>query len=245
MKVPANHRASFEGRVALVTGGGGGIGSAACAMLLDAGARVFSADHDDRPGPEGTVSLACDVSRAAEVAAAMAAVRSAAGRLDCVVHCAGVTRDALIARMTDDDWHVVVSTNLDSAFYLVRDAAPALREAGGGAIVLVSSINADRGKVGQANYAASKAGLHGLARTAARELGRFNIRVNVVAPGWIDTRMTAGLAAELRARAVNETALGRVGRPEDVAAAILFLCSDASAHVTGQVLRVDGGQLTG
>jgi acetoacetyl-CoA reductase/3-oxoacyl-[acyl-carrier protein] reductase len=112
-------------------------------------------------------------------------------------------------------------------------------------VVLVSSINGERGKAGQANYAASKGGLNALARTAARELGRFGIRVNAVAPGWIETPMTAGLPAELRERALAETALGRLGRPEDVAGAVLYLCSELGRQVTGQVLRVDGGQLIG
>jgi NAD(P)-dependent dehydrogenase (short-subunit alcohol dehydrogenase family) len=231
--------------VALVTGGGGGIGSAVGALLLDAGARVCSADLAGRHGPDGAVSLACDVTRAADVDAAVAAAEREGGRLDCVVHCAGGTRDALLSKMTDEEWRTVLSTNLDSAFFLLRSAAPALRRAGGGAVVLVSSINAERGKAGQANYAASKAGLHALARTAARELGRYGIRVNAVAPGWIDTPMTAGLSTELRERALGETVLGRLGRPEDVAGVVLFLCSGLARHVTGQVLRVDGGQLIG
>ena len=120
-----------------------------------------------------------------------------------------------------------------------------MRAAGAGAIVLVSSINGERGKVGQANYAASKAGLIALARTAARELGGFGIRVNVVSPGWIETPMTAGLPEDVRQRAIEETALGRLGAPDDVAAAMVFLVSDLGRHVTGQVLRVDGGQLIG
>jgi NAD(P)-dependent dehydrogenase (short-subunit alcohol dehydrogenase family) len=177
------------------------------------------------------------------VAAAVAATSQYAGRIDYVVHCAGITRDALIAKMSDEEWSSVLATNLDSAFYLLRSAGSALRDAGGGAIVLVSSINAERGKAGQANYAASKAGLNALAKTAAREMGRFGIRVNVVEPGWIDTPMTAALSPDLRNRAIGETLLGRIGRPEDVAGAVLFLCSDLSQHITGQVLRVDGGQL--
>jgi NAD(P)-dependent dehydrogenase (short-subunit alcohol dehydrogenase family) len=175
----------------------------------------------------------------------VADVAGRAGRLDVVVHCAGITRDAVVAKMSDADWHEVIATNLDSAFYLLRSVAPALRQAGGGAVVLVSSINAERGKVGQANYAASKAGMNALAMTAARELGRFGIRVNVVAPGWIDTPMTAAVPEEYRQRALDETVVGRLGQPEDVAGAVLFLCSDLGRHVTGQVLRVDGGQLIG
>jgi NAD(P)-dependent dehydrogenase (short-subunit alcohol dehydrogenase family) len=187
----------------------------------------------------------CDVTKRSDVDALVAATVAREGRLDVVVHAAGVTRDARITRMSDEDWRTVMSTNLDSAFYLLRAAAPAMRESGGGAIVLVSSINAERGKAGQANYGASKAAMNTLARTAAREFGRYDIRVNAVAPGWVETPLTAALGGDLRQRALEETALGRLGRPDDVAGAVLFLCVEASRHITGQVLRVDGGQLIG
>jgi 3-oxoacyl-[acyl-carrier protein] reductase len=236
---------SLAGRVALVTGGGGAIGSAVASSLLHAGASVFSCDRATRPGPTGVTSLTCDVSLPAEVGSVVDAVVRDAGRLDIAVHCAGITRDAILAKMTDTEWRDVISTNLDSAFYLVRSVVPAFRNAGGGAVVLVSSINAERGKVGQANYAASKAGLNALAKTAARELGHVGIRVNVVAPGWIETPMTAAVPDHYRQRALDETVLGRLGHPEDVAGAVLFLCSDLGRHVTGQVLRVDGGQFIG
>lgn len=231
----------LHGRVALVTGGGGGIGRAVGLLLSSCGARLASLDREDRPGP--ALSLPCDVSRSDQVQAAVERVVAELGRLDLVVHCAGSTRDGSLMRLSDEDWRAVLASNLDSAFYLLRAATPALRAAGGGSVVLVSSINGERGKAGQANYAASKAGLNALARTAARELGRHGIRVNAVAPGWVDTPLTAGLPAELRQRALDETVLGRLGQPEDVAGAVLFLCSDLGRHVTGQVLRVDGGQL--
>lgn len=234
---------SLDGQVALVAGGGGAIGTAVANALLAAGAAVVSADREGRSGPGGTRSIACDLARAADAADAVAAVEREEGRLDVLVHCAGTTRDALLFKMSDEEWDTVLSTNLGSAFYLLRSAAPALRKAGGGTAVLVASINGERGKVGQANYAASKAGMIALARTAARELGRHGTRVNVVAPGWIDTPMTATLAPEYRQRALEETVLGRLGRPEDVADAVLFLCSGLARHITGQVLRVDGGQL--
>jgi len=236
-------RIDLAGRVALIAGGAGGIGSAVCATLGSAGARVFSVDRAGLQVPPGAVAIACDVTRSAEVTAAVSDVVAQAGRLDIVVHCAGIARDALLAKMADEEWDAVVRTNLDSAFYLLRASVSALRTSGGGAVVLVSSINAERGKVGQANYAASKAGLNALGKTAAREWGRFGIRVNVVEPGWIETPMTAALPAELRQRALGETALGRLGRPDDVAGVVLFLCSDLGRHVTGQVVRVDGGQL--
>jgi len=164
-------------------------------------------------------------------------------RLDILVHCAGITRDGVVWKMEQAAWSDVMRTNLDSAFWLLKGAVPLMRAAGAGAVVLVSSINAERGKFGQSNYAASKAGLIGLARTAARELGRDGARVNVVAPGFVTTSMTETLPESIRARAIEETVLGCPGRPDDVAAAVLFLCSTLARHVTGQVLRVDGGQL--
>lgn len=244
-QLPNHAGLSLQGQVAIVTGGGGGIGTAVAAELHDAGARVVTFDRANRPGPPGTDSIPCDMASGVEVAAALEQVVRGEGRLDIVVHCAGITRDRSLARMTGVEWSEVIETNLGSAFHLVHGAIAPLRAAGGGVIVLVSSINAERGKAGQANYTASKAGLIGLAKTAARELGRHGIRVNVVAPGWIDSAMTAALEPAFRQRALDETVLGRVGTPGDVAGPVLFLCSPLSRHITGQVLRVDGGQLIG
>lgn len=234
----------LQDRGAIVAGGGGGIGRAVCTRLLTSGAQVVSIDRDDQPPPAGAEPMCCDLVDSSAVSSAIAAARARLGRLDIVIHCAGITRDGPLVRMTDDDWRGVMAANLDSAFYLLRSAGPLLRAAGGGAVVLVSSINGERGKAGQANYAASKAGLIALGRTAAREWGRHHVRVNIVAPGWTETPMTAGLSDQLRQRALAETALGRLGHPDDVARAVLFLCTDESRHITGQVLRVDGGQLT-
>ncbi len=235
---------SLAGRVALVAGGSGGIGREVVRLLAAAGARVASLDLPGMPAADGTLRIDCDLRIAAEIAAAVDAVVDRFGRLDVVVHAAGVTRDGVLWKLTPEDWREVLAVNLDSAFHLLRSAVPKLRVAGAGSIVLISSINGERGKFGQSNYAASKAGLIGLARSAARELGAFGIRVNVVAPGLIRTLMTANLAPELIERAVAETALGRIGAPEDVAGAVLYLATDLARHVTGQVLRVDGGQLT-
>lgn len=235
---------ALDGKVALVTGSGGGIGGAAAAMLIAAGATVYGTDLPDRPAPDGARFVPCDIGDRAAVDGLVASVAKDAGRLDILVHAAGIVRDAVLWKLNDADWADVLRVNLDAAFWLLRAAAPTMRASGGGSVVLVTSINGERGKFGQANYTAAKAGLIGLGRTAARELGRFGVRVNLVAPGWIESRMTAGLPVSAKAKAVEETALGRAGRPEDVAAAILFLVSDMSRHVTGQVLRVDGGQLT-
>jgi acetoacetyl-CoA reductase/3-oxoacyl-[acyl-carrier protein] reductase len=236
---------ALDGQVAVVGGGAGAIGAATASLLAAAGATVICVDRPGRSGPPHTLTSACDLADHKAVRRLIDALVADHGRLDLVVHCAGITRDRLLWKLTDEDWSAVLSVNLDSAFYLLNSAAPMLRRGGGGSIVLVSSINGERGKMGQANYAASKAGLIGLARTAARELGRFGVRVNTVAPGWIDTPLTAPLGEELRRHAVDETVLARIGQPEDVARAVLFLCSDLSRHITGQVLRVDGGQLIG
>lgn len=236
---------SFGGRAAIVAGGGGAIGSAVASRLIAAGCRVASLDRSECPGPEGSTSIGCDLGDSAGTGPSVELALADLGGVDVVVHCAGITRDAFLAKMTDEEWGSVLATNLNSAFYLLRACVPALRARGGGSVVFVSSINGERGKAGQANYAASKAGMNALARSAARELGRFGIRVNVVAPGWIETPMTVPLRDEFRERALGETVLGRLGQPEDVASAVLFLASDMSRHVTGQVLRVDGGQLIG
>jgi acetoacetyl-CoA reductase/3-oxoacyl-[acyl-carrier protein] reductase len=235
---------ALDEKIAVVTGSGGGIGGAASALLTAAGATVYAVDLPGRPVPAGAHSVACDLGDPAAVRELVADLAETSGRLDILVHAAGIVRDGVLWKMTDDDWADVLRVNLDAAFWLLRGAAPVMRAGGGGSVVLVTSINGERGKFGQANYAAAKAGLIGLGRTAARELGRFGVRVNLVAPGWIETEMTAGLPDAARAAAVGETALGRTGQPDDVASAILFLASDMSRHVTGQVLRVDGGQLT-
>ncbi len=234
---------SLSGRTALVAGGSGGIGSVTATLLARAGARVLSVDRPGTVAPEGAEGLVCDLADPRAIEHLASEVRERVNVLDLLVHSAGITRDGVMWRMCDEDWSNVLEVNLGSAFRLLRGTAPLLRARGGGSVVLISSINGERGKFGQSNYAASKAGLIGLARSAARELGRDGVRVNVVAPGFVRTAMTAALAEEHRRRAVDETVLGRAAEPEDVAYAVLFLCSDLARHVTGQVLRVDGGQL--
>jgi acetoacetyl-CoA reductase/3-oxoacyl-[acyl-carrier protein] reductase len=234
-----------RGRVAVVAGAAGAIGSAICARLVECGAGVYALDRAGTTAPDGTAFVECDLTDAPAVARAIASIDQAAGRLDVLIHAAGISRDARFWKMTAEDWNLVLATNLSSAFYLLHAAAPIMRKSGPGAIVLISSINGERAKVGLAAYSASKAGMNSLARTAARELGGFGIRVNAVAPGWIDSPMTRNLPEELTTRARDESALGRLGEPDDVARAVVFLVSDMGRHITGQVLRVDGGQLIG
>ena len=183
-----------------------------------------------------------DAAAAREAIADLVARR---GRLDILVLAAGLCRDAVLWKMTDDEWERVIAVDLSGAAHYVRAAAAVLRRQGSGRVVIISSINGRRGKFGQANYAAAKAGLLGLARSAAKELARSGVTVNVVEPGFTDTPMTAGLPAQVRRRAIEETPLGRAGRPEDVAEAVAFFAGPGAAHITGQCLAVDGGQAMG
>lgn len=231
------------GRRAIVAGGGGGIGMACVGTLLGAGAGVASIDLPDAPCHEGAARFDCDLADASAIDRTVAEIAERIGGIDTVVHCAGIVRDSVLWKMDPAAWSDVLRVNLDSAFHLMRAAIPVMRRNAAGAVVLVSSINGERGKFGQSNYAASKAGLISLGRSLAREVGRFGIRVNVVAPGMIDTAMAQALPADVRRQAEEETALGAIGEPDDVANAALFLVSDMARHVTGQVLRVDGGQL--
>jgi acetoacetyl-CoA reductase/3-oxoacyl-[acyl-carrier protein] reductase len=229
-------------RVAWVTGGAAGIGATIVDLLERAGARVVSLDMaHPADGPSRRVHLDLrDSTAVRDVTTALCA-----GGLvpDVLVNNAGISRDAISWRMTDQQWDDVIQVNLGGAFRMTRACTPAMRERAGGAIVNIASINGVRGKVGQANYAASKAGLIGLTKTLARELGRDGIRVNAVAPGMVETPMTATLTEAVRVRAEQETLLGRLGQPVDVAHAVLFLASPLASHITGQVLVVDGGQL--
>ncbi len=232
-------------RTALVTGAGRGIGRA----VVDALAGEAWVAGVDVAFPEGAgaagLALEADVADCAGVQGAIERLLAERGGLDCVVCAAGIVRDRVSWKMSEADWDDVLAVNLTGAFHVARAAAPALRESGRGRLVFISSINGLRGSFGQANYAAAKAGLVGLARSLALELARDGVTVNVVAPGFIDTAMTRALPEGVRARALARTPLGRSGAASEVAAVVRFLCSEAAAFVTGAVLPVDGGQLLG
>jgi len=236
---------SFDGRVVVIAGGAGGIGSAIVHRFNEAGATTIVVDLPDATPPEGVAFFPCDIGDPESVAVLIRTIQEQFGRIDVLVHVAGIARDAMLWKLTVENWSHVMRVNLDSAFHLLHAAAPVMRHTRGGSVILVTSINGERGKAGQSNYAASKAGLIGLGRTAARELGPSGIRVNMIAPGMIRTAMTETLSDDILARATEEAALRRTGEPDDVAGVALFLASDLSRHITGQVIRVDGGQLIG
>jgi 3-oxoacyl-[acyl-carrier protein] reductase len=243
----------LAGRVALVTGASRGIGRAVALALAQAGARVVAAargahaeDTAAAIAAAGGEALAvsADVTRPAEVEAMVRAALERFGRLDILVNNAGIARDQLLLRMSRDDWDAVLETNLTAAFTCTQAVLRPMLKARSGRIVLVSSVVGQMGNAGQTNYAASKAGLIGFAKALAREVASRRITVNVVAPGLIDTDMTRALTADAREAWESRIPLGRLGTPEDVAAAVCFLASDGAAYITGQVVAVNGGMYT-
>ena len=242
----------FQGKTALVTGGAKGIGAATATLLAAEGATVVVADFDEATAQEtakaiGGHAVRCDVTKREDVEAAVEAAVTHGGSLDLLVTCAGIIRDNMLFKMTDDDWDAVIDTHLKGTCFAVRAAQKHMVAQKSGKIVLISSTSA-LGNRGQTNYSTAKAGLQGMAKTLAIELGPFNVNVNCVAPGFIATAMTQqtadrmGVPFEQFMEAVSEQVpLRRVGQPEDVAGTIAYLCSDEASYVSGQVIYVRGG----
>jgi 3-oxoacyl-[acyl-carrier protein] reductase len=228
------------GRSVLVTGGNRGIGLA-IAQAFAAGGDDVAVTSRSGEAPDGLYAVACDVTDTASVEAAFAAAEERHGPVEILVANAGITKDTLLLRMSEDDWASVLDTNLSGAFRVAKRASKSMLRARKGRLIFVSSVVGLLGSAGQANYAASKAGLVGLARSLARELGSRSITANVVAPGFVDTDMTAALTEERRAEIVGAVPLGRYASTAEVAGVVRFLASDEAAYITGAVIPVDGG----
>jgi 3-oxoacyl-[acyl-carrier protein] reductase len=246
---------NLEGRVALVTGASQGIGHACALMLARRGAVVAVAARNQQKLEElaaeveasgGKASaFSMDVSDEDQVKSAVKAALAKFGKIDVLVNNAGITRDQLVMRMKRVDWDSVLATNLTSAYLCIQSVIPSMLKQRWGRIINITSIFGQMGQAGQANYAASKAGLIGLTMAIAREVASRNITSNAIAPGFIETSMTAALSEEFKQSAVKQIPLGRVGTPDDVANAVAFLASDEAAYITGHVLNVNGGMLMG
>jgi 3-oxoacyl-[acyl-carrier protein] reductase len=238
----------LSGRTALVTGSTRGIGRAIAETLAGAGARVAVVGRDAGRAEEaanaigqGAVGFACDVADPASVTALVESVEKAFGQIDILVNNAGLTRDNILFRIKDDDWDAVLDANLRGAFVAIRAASRGMMKRRWGRIINIASVVGIIGNKGQANYAASKAGLIGLTKSVAKELASRNILINAVAPGFIETDMTAAMTPEARETLSGQIPLERLGTPNDVAATVAFLASDLASYITGQVLVVDGG----
>ena len=240
----------LTGKVAFVTGSTRGIGLAIATTLHQAGARVAVTGRDAARAQEvasglgdGTVGVGCEISDAAQVTEAIAAAEQALGPIDILVNNAGLTRDNILLRLSEADWDAVLDANLKGAFLTMRAVTRGMMKRRSGRIINITSIVGLIGNKGQANYAASKAGLIGLTKSAAREYASRGILINCIAPGFIETDMTAALPEDARKVLLEGIALGRLGSPGDIADAVLFLASDLASYVTGQVLVVDGGMV--
>ncbi len=241
----------LSGKVALVTGGARGIGYAIAERFYEAGAHVAVTDLNGAPeaadrltgGAAKSFGVASDVGEMAQVEAAMAAVEGALGPIDILVNNAGITRDKLLMRMSEDDWDLVLKVNLRGTFNATKLISRGMMKRRSGRIINVASIVGITGNAGQANYAASKAGVIGFTKSMARELAPRNVLVNAIAPGFIDTELTKGLPEKVREELLKQIPVGRLGSPDDVAKPALFLASDLADYITGQVVVVDGGMV--
>ena len=244
------HSIDLSGKTAFVTGSTRGIGLAIAQTLYAAGAKVAVVGRDAERASEVASALgsraagvACDVAQEDQVVAAVSAAEADLGPVDVLVNNAGLTRDNILLRLTGQDWDAVLDANLKGAFHTTRAVIKGMMKRRAGRIINMSSIVGLTGNKGQANYAASKAGLIGFTKSVAKEYASRNILVNCIAPGFIETDMTASLPDAARATLLEQIALGRLGRPEDVAGTVLFLASDLAGYITGQVLVVDGGMV--
>jgi 3-oxoacyl-[acyl-carrier protein] reductase len=240
----------LSGKTAFVTGSTRGIGLAIARALHGAGAKVAVSGRDLERARAVAAELGdraagfnCDVADAGQVDAAVAAAEQALGPIDILVNNAGLTRDNILLRLTEADWDTVVDANLKGAFLTIRATIKGMMKRRSGRIINITSVVGLTGNKGQANYAASKAGLIGLTKSVAKEYASRNILVNCIAPGFIETDMTNALPDEARATLLEDIALGRLGRPDDVAGTVLFLASDLAGYITGQVVVVDGGMV--
>ncbi len=245
----------LSGRVALVTGASQGIGHSCALKLAKDGAAVAVAARNQEKLNElvteittaggKAAAFALDISEEEQIKSTIKAAIAQFGKIDILVNNAGITRDQLVMRMKRADWDAVLQTNLTSAYLCIQQAIGSMLKQRWGRIINISSVFGQMGQAGQANYAASKAGLIGLTMAIAREVGSRNITCNAVAPGFIETAMTAGLGEDFKQNAAKQIPLGRVGSPEDVASAVAFLASDEASYITGHVLNVNGGMLMG
>ena len=232
----------LEGKVVLVTGGSRGIGKATALAARFEGAQVAVASRSGAdPGLDGVRAYACDVADSAAAKALIEQVVADFGRLDVLVNNAGIARDKLIIAMTEEDFDAVIATNLKGAFNMTKAAASKMIRARAGVIINISSIVGLHGNAGQVNYAAAKAGMVGMTKSVAKELAGRGVRCCAIAPGFIDTDMTAELPEKLRAQMLEAIPLGRLGAPEDIARAVVWLASEQAAYITGITLTIDGG----
>jgi 3-oxoacyl-[acyl-carrier protein] reductase len=243
----------LNGKSAIVTGGSLGIGTAISLKLAEFGANVALNYRKHQAEAEDVVkriqamnkkglAIQADVSNFADAETMVQTVKEEFGEIDILVNNAGINWDGVIWKMSEEQWDNVIDVNLKGYFNYIRAVAPMFREKKSGKIVNVTSINGIRGKFGQTNYSASKAGIIGLTKTVARELGKYGINVNAVAPGLIETEMIKNAPENVRQMALDEIVLKRIGQPDEVANVIVFLCTDLARHVTGEVIKVDGGQ---